>query len=72
MSEIKGVPGVHSSEAGCTIFGGVHPVCARFSSILSLLHMRRVHGEIPRRTVLGEVHPVGAPNKTLITDTALP
>ena len=24
------VPVVHISTAGCTIFGGVHPVCARF------------------------------------------
>ena len=23
-------PGVHISTAGCTILGGVHPVCARF------------------------------------------
>ena len=30
-----------------------------------------MHGEIPWRTVLGEVHPVGAPNKTLISDTAI-
>ena len=29
----------------------------------------RVHGEIPGRTFLGEVHPVGAPTKTLISDT---
>ena len=30
----------------------------------------RVHGEIPGRTFLGEVHPVGAPTKTLISNTA--
>ena len=29
-----------------------------------------MHGEIPGRTVSGEVHPVGASNKTLISDTA--
>ena len=29
----------------------------------------RVHGEIPGRTFLGEVHPVGARTKTLISDT---
>ena len=28
-----------------------------------------MHGEIPGHTVLGGVHPVGAPNKTLISDT---
>ena len=44
-------------------------MCARFFSLLLLLHIQRVHGEIPRRTVLGEVHLVGAPNKTLISDT---
>ena len=26
-----------------------------------------LHGEIPGRTILGEVYPVGAPNKTLIS-----
>ena len=30
----------------------------------------RVQGEIPGRTFLEEVHPVGAPNRTLILDTA--
>ena len=30
-----------------------------------------MHGEISGRTVLGEVHPVGAPNKTLISVTAM-
>ena len=28
-----------------------------------------MHGEIHGCTVLGEVHPVGAPNKTLLSDT---
>ena len=63
-------PCVHISAAGCTIFRGVHPECARFWSYLSLLHIRRVHGKMPGCTVLGEVHPVGAQNKTLISDTA--
>ena len=63
-------PGAHISAAGCTIFGGVHPECARFFfENLSLLHIRRVHGENPRCTVLGKVHPMGAQNKTLISDT---
>ena len=26
-------PGVHISTAGCTILGGVHPVCAAFLAI---------------------------------------
>ena len=59
-------PGAHISAAGCTIFGGVHSECARFLGNLSLLHIRRVHGENPGRTVLGEVDPVDAQNKTLI------
>ena len=62
-------PGVHISAAGCTIFEGVHPECARFFEYLSLLHIRRVHGENPGCTVLGEMHPVSAHNKTLISDT---
>ena len=64
-------PGEHISAAGCTIFGGVHPECARFFWNLSLLHIRRVHGENPGCTVLGELHSVGAQNKTLISDTAV-
>ena len=40
-----------------------------FGGNLLLLHIRRVHVENPRRTVLGEVHPVSAQNKTLISDT---
>ena len=63
-------PGAHIFTAGCTIFGGVHPACARFLSHLLYLHIMRVHGEITGRTFLGEVHPVGAPNKILISDTA--
>ena len=57
-------PGVHISAAGCTIFGGVHPECARFLSYLLLSHIGRVHGEVS-----GGVHPVDAQNKTIISDT---
>ena len=46
-------PGAHISTAGCTILGGVHPVCARF-----LNHL-----------VLWEVHPASAHNESLISDT---
>ena len=63
-------PGVHIFSAECMIFGGVHPVCARFLSHLLLLYIRRVHGELSGCTVLGEVHPVSAQNKSLISDTA--
>ena len=44
-------PGAHISTAGCTIFGGVHPVCARFLSSLLLLYIGRVHGKISGCTV---------------------
>ena len=37
---------------------------------LSLLLIRRVHGENPWCTVFGEMHSVGAHIKTLISDTA--
>ena len=62
-------PGVHISTAGCTVLGGVHPVCARFLSHLLLLYIERVHGKISRCTVLWEVHPASAQNKSLISDT---
>ena len=61
--------GAHISADECTIFGAVHPECARFLSYSSLLHIRRVHGGIHGRTVLEYVHPVGNQNKSLISDT---
>ena len=64
-------PGVHISMAGCTIFRGVHPVCARFLSYLLLLYIGRVHGAISGCTVLRQLHPVSAQNKSLISDTAI-
>ena len=64
-------PGVHISTAGCTILGGVHPVCARFLSHLLLLYTGRVHGAISGCTVLWEVHPASAQNKSLISDTGI-
>ena len=64
-------PGAHISNAGCTIFGGVHPVCARYLSYLLLLYIGRVHGAISGCTVLGAVHPVSAQNKSLISDTVM-
>ena len=62
-------PGAHISTAGCTISGGVHPVCASFLSHLLLLYTGRVHGSISGCTVLWEVHPASAQNKSLISDT---
>ena len=43
-------------------------MCTFFEPVIQL-HIERVHGKTPGRTVLGEVHPVGTPNKTLISDT---
>ena len=62
-------PGVHISTAGCTILGGVHPVCASFLSHLLLLYIGRVHGAISGCTILQKVHPASAQNKSLISDT---
>ena len=62
-------PDVHISTAGCTILGGVHPVCARFLSNLLLLYIGRVRGSYSACTVLCEVHPASAQNKSLISDT---
>ena len=39
-----------------------------FLSCLLLLNIERVHGEISGCTDLGEVHPVSAQNKNLISD----
>ena len=80
VSEIKGAP-----CARCAHFHGrVHGfrrcapgVCTLFEPFIIATYYMRVHGEISghtflgevRRTVLGGVHPVGAPTKTLISDT---
>ena len=45
-------------------------MCARFLSYFVLLYIGRVHGAISGCTVLVEVHPVSAQNKSLISDTA--
>ena len=65
-------PGAHIFTAGCTIFRGVHPVCARFLSYLLLLNIGRVHGANSGCTDLGDVHPVSAQNESLISDTDMP
>ena len=62
-------PGVHISTAGCTILGGVHPVCARFLGHVLLLYIGMVHGAISGCIVLCGVHPASAQNKSLISDT---
>ena len=59
------------STAGCIILGGVYPGCACFLSHLLLLHIGRVHGAISGCTVLWEVHPASAHNKSLISDTVM-
>ena len=45
-------------------------MCARFLGHLLLLYIRRVHGAISGCTVLWEVHPASAQDKSLISDTA--
>ena len=44
-------------------------MCARFLSHLLLLYIGRVHGANTGCTVLWEVHPASAQNKSLISDT---
>ena len=44
-------------------------MCACFLRHLLLLYIRRVHGAISGCTVLWEVHPASAQNKSLISDT---
>ena len=45
-------------------------MCARFLSYSLLLFIKKVHAAISGCTDLGEVHPVSAQNKSLISDTA--
>ena len=44
-------------------------MCARFLSHLLLVYIGRVHSEISGCTILLEVHPASAQNKSLISDT---
>ena len=44
-------------------------MCARLLRYLLLLYIGRVYGVISGCTVLGEVNPVSAQNKSLISDT---
>ena len=46
-------------------------MCARFLSHFVLLYIGRVHGQLSGCTVLGDLHPVVAQNKSLISDTAI-
>ena len=62
-------PDAHISEAGRTFFGRVRPMCAHFFTQFSLQYTRGVHRKIPGRTVSICVHPRGAQNKTLISNT---
>ena len=68
VSEIKGAPCIRCAH----FHDRVHDFrrCAPGVYTFFEPHIQRVHGEIPGRTVLREVHPLGAPNKTLILDTA--
>ena len=73
VSENKGAPCTRCAYFRCRVhdFRRCAPGVCIFLSYLSLLHIRRVHGKMPGCTVLGEVHPVGAQNKTLISDTVI-
>ena len=66
---VHSAPNAHISEAGRTFFGRVRPMCAHFFTQLSLQYTRGVHRKIPGRTVSICVHPRGAQNKTLISNT---
>ena len=44
-------------------------MCSRFWNYLLVLYIGRVHGAISGCTVLGEVHPASAHDKSLISDT---
>ena len=71
VSETKGAPCARHAH----FHGRVHDFrrCAHgvytFFEPVIIARIKRVHEEIPGRTVSGEVHPVGAINKTLISDT---
>ena len=66
---VHSAPGAHISAAGRTFFGRVRPMCAHFFTQFSLQYTRGVHREIPGRTVSICLHPRGAQNKTLISNT---
>ena len=46
-------------------------MCARFLSYLLLLYIGRVHGANTGCTVIREVHPASAQNKSLISDNVM-
>ena len=46
-------------------------MCARFFSDLLLLYIRGVHGQAAGRTFYEPMHPDGAQNITLISNTAI-
>ena len=63
-------PDVHISEAGCTFFY-VWALCVHIFSLNSHCNiLEKCTGKYPRRTVSICVHPRGAQNKTLISNTA--
>ena len=66
---VHSASGAHISAAVRTFFGRVRPMCAHFFTQLSLLYTRGVHRKNPVRTVSIRMHPRGAQNKTLISNT---
>ena len=69
--EIKGTLGARRAHfrGRAHVCGRVHPMCANFFTQFSLQYTRGVHRKIPGRTVSICVHPRGAQNKTLISNT---
>ena len=70
VPEIKGTPSACWAHFRRQVHGFrrcAPGVCTILSFII--LHIRRVHGEIPGRTVLGEERPVSAQNETLLLIT---
>ena len=68
---VHSAPGAHISAAGRTFFGRVRPMCAHFFTRFSFQYTRGVHRKIFGRTISICVHPSGAQNKALISNTDL-
>ena len=73
MSEIKGAPCTRLAHFHSRVhdFQRCAPGVCTFLSYLLLLNIGRVHGANSGCIDLGDVHPVSAQNKSLISDTDL-
>ena len=72
MSEIKGAPWTRRVHYNGRVhdFRRCAPGVWTFFEPFIIAIIGRVYGEMSGCTVLGEVHPVSAQNKSLISDTA--